>query len=266
MAVVYVGRVKDRVDFVTKILEIYQEEISRVKTIFIKPNIVSYESYPTTTHPEVLNALLSKLGNKKVVVGDGPAFDAGDSKKIIEEHPLKRVCDKFNVPLIDLNSSEMVKVRSGRGYGLKVSVIPFKFEYFISLPVLKVHKVCGLTGALKNQFGLVSKWDRIKMHTKIKDIHKGIAELNSVINPDLLIMDAVETLLNAQEVRHGGKKAKLGYMLAGKDPVALDTIGLQLLSRIEPKLKGKKPEDIKYISYAAQIGVGDSEFTLENVN
>ncbi len=266
MNVVYVKETRNRADFVFKILDIYWGEISKVRTIFVKPNIVSYEGYPTTTHPEVLDALLSRLVGKEVVVGDGPAFDAGNSRKIVENHPLKKVCNRFSVPLLDLNSGEMTGVRSPRGYSFKISKAPFNFEYFISLPVLKVHKVCSVTGALKNQFGLLSKWDRIKMHIRIKNIDKGIAELNSIIKPDLIIMDAVETLVNAQETRHGGRKVKLGYMLAGKDPVAIDIAGLQLLSRVEPKLHGKKPGDIRHINYAIQIGVGSREFTLRDIN
>ncbi|MHC1587136.1 MAG: DUF362 domain-containing protein, partial [Candidatus Syntropharchaeia archaeon] len=73
-------------------------------------------------------------------------------------------------------------------------------------------------------FGFLSKKERILFHTKIgkrraKDIHRGIAELNTIVLPDLFIVDAVYTLTGANEIRHGGKKRKLGYMLAGKDPV-----------------------------------------------
>ena len=41
-----------RKEFTLKILELYKDQIKG--KVFIKPNMVSYEDYPTTTHPETL--------------------------------------------------------------------------------------------------------------------------------------------------------------------------------------------------------------------
>jgi len=53
------------------------------------------------------------------------------------------------------------------------------------------------------------------------------------------IVDAIETIIITNEIRYGGKKKYLGYMLAGKDPVSLDIEGLKLLQKIDPNLKDK---------------------------
>ncbi len=66
------------------------------------------------------------------------------------------------------------------------------------------------------------------MHLGFKDIDRGIAEINAVAKPDLFIVDAVQTLIDAQELRHGGKLKDLGYMLGGTDPVSLDSFGFRL--------------------------------------
>ncbi|MFC2003783.1 hypothetical protein ACFLV4_07595 [Chloroflexota bacterium] len=53
------------------------------------------------------------------------------------------------------------------------------------------------------------------MHTRLKSLSKGIAEVNSVVTPNFFIVDAIETYRHANEKRHGGSEVRLGYMLAG---------------------------------------------------
>ena len=132
---------------------------------------------------------------------------------------------------------------------------------FISLPVLKVHGTVGLSGALKNQFGYLSRRDRFLMHCKVKSINKGIAEVNAAVPTNLFIVDAVETMIKAQECRHGGCPAGLNTMIAGTDPVSLDLFGLELLKRLEPRFEHKKNQASTYIEYASEYGLGTRDYT-----
>ena len=254
-----------RDEFVGKIMDIFQQSLDKARKVFVKPNIVSYEHYPTTTNPEVLEAVLKRLSGHEVVVGDGPAIDAGRSKKIIEKSPLRAVCERNGIKLLNLYSEEMKTMRSPRGYGVTMSTLPLSCDYVVSLPVLKVHGMVGLSGALKNQFGYLSRRDRALMHCKLKNISKGIAEVNAAVPTSLFIVDAVETMIGAQECRHGGCPAKLNVMMAGTDPVSLDVYGLQLLSKLEPKLREEKNQALRYINYAAAIGLGKKEFDMKKL-
>jgi len=262
MSTIYIAEVKNQNGFVKKIIEIYKQQIDECQSIFIKPNIVSIEPYPTTTNPKTLDALLTLLSDKNIIVGDGHAVDTGITKNILENSDLKKVCDKHNIELINLYKKKMKTTKSKRGYKIKTSIIPNECDYVISLPVLKAHKKCGISGALKNQFGYLSKIDRILMHAKIKDIHKGIAEINLVNKTNLFIVDAIETLTKAQECRHGGCKAKLNTMIAGTDPVALDNYGHQLLQKLDPTIM----KNIKHVDYAHQIGVGKKDYKINKIN
>jgi len=264
MSLVFLQKTENRKEFVGKLLKEIEEELNKAKRILLKPNIVSFEPYPTTTHPEVLESCLEFILNlkKEVLVADGPAPDAGNSKKIISEHPLKKVCDKFGTPLVDLSSGLTKKIKT-KSFEFNFSTIPFDADFIISLPVLKSHGTTGITGALKNQFGLISPKNRIMLHTlPWKNIHKAIAEINLVAKPNFWIVDAIQTLIITNEIRHGGKIKELGYMLAGKDPVSLDIEGLKLLQAVDPGLKDKKPEDILHLKYAIELGVGKKEYTL----
>lgn len=263
MGVVYC-ETSNRREFVAKTLEIFKEQLENAKRIFVKPNIVSSEPYPTTTHPEVLDALLSRLSGRELVVGDGPALDAGRSDKILRNTPLREICEKHSVSLVNLYSGPMKSVESKRGYKIKVSAIPLSCDFVISVPVLKVHNSCGLSGALKNQFGYLSRIDRILMHTKLKNIQKGIAEVNVAVPTNLFIVDAVQTMVKAQECRHGGCPADLGVMIAGVDAVSLDCLGLDLLQKVEPDL-GERKSDMKYIEYASAYGVGSTNYETTKI-
>lgn len=262
---VYFSETGSRQGFVNKILDIFKEPLRKAEKTFVKPNIVSYEPYPTTTHPEVLAAVLKRLADRQVIVGDAPAIDAGRSDRILQESPLRRVCEDYGVKLVNLYSEKMKTVKSPRGYGIKVSTLPLACGFVISLPVLKVHGTVGLSGALKNQFGYLSRRDRLLMHCKIKSLNKGIAEVNVAVPTNLFIVDAVETMIRAQECRHGGCPANLNMMIAGTDPVSLDLFGLQLLSKLEPKFEDKKQQALNYIEYASGYGLGSKVFETEEV-
>lgn len=267
MSIVYARKTADRPRFVHDIMKIYQQDLKEIDEVLIKPNIVSHEEYPTTTHPETLRSVLSYLteSGKKCVVADGPAFDAGNSSKIIENHTLNRVCKQFDVRLIDLCRQKMVKRKSPRGFSLKVSKVASESTYTISLPVLKTHFQCYLSGALKNQFGCLSRMDRIAAHIGLKNIHKCIAELNVLVKPDLFIEDVVYTMVKAQEIRHGGEPAPIGQMIAGKDPVALDAYGITLLQQLEGRLLQRDANSIPFIKLAQQYGVGTTRYKLKDI-
>lgn len=261
----YFSKDLSREQFVDQILEIFQLQLKQVKKVFVKPNIVSYEPYPTTTHPMVLEAILKRLADYEVVVGDAPAIDAGRSNKILEKSPLKKVCDSYGTRLINLYSEKMKTIVSPRGYRIRVSTLPLQCDFVISLPVLKIHGMVGLSGALKNQFGYLSRRDRMLMHCRIKNIDKGIAEVNAAVSSNLFVVDGVETMVKAQECRHGGCPAKLNALFAGTDPVSLDIFGLQLLEQVEPKFEERKNEAWRYIEYAAKYGLGTKTFTVKTL-
>lgn len=258
---VFYTRNPDRTAFVNEILSRFKDEISG--KIFIKVNLVSHEQYPTTTHPEMVEAVVKNLQGATIAVGDGHAVDVGKLK--VENTALYEVCQKYDVPFINFYEMEMQTIKSPRGYELTVSTFPSQYDCIISLPVLKIHLECSMTGALKNAFGYLAKRDRVHMHMGKKNIHDGIAELNTFLKPNLTITDAIVTLTNANEVRHGGFKQDLGYLLAGKDPVALDAFGFTLLKKVAPKWTPNSPHDVHHIRKAIELGIGNPEYQLVEI-
>lgn len=226
MKKVLAEKTKKRALFVKKSFQYFNlsKKINQKKRILIKPNIVSSEPYPTTTHPEVLTACLEWLTgkDKEILVADGPAFNAGPSKKVIENHPLNQVCRRFGLELIDLNQGPFTKIKTP-SFTFEIASLALAVDFIISLPVFKAHSVCRFTGALKNQYGLLSPKNKARLHfTFWKDINQAIIELNQAVKVNFWIVDLIESLAGAQEIRHGGKKISPGFILAGTDPFLLD--------------------------------------------
>jgi uncharacterized protein (DUF362 family) len=252
--------------FIKDVLASFADIFDDVESVFIKPNVVLDEPYPTTTDPQVLDTVLTYVSDYKVAVGDGPGYDnswPGKAGDVSREHPLRSLCADHGVEWINLNQS--LHVRRAAPYGLLIplSVVPRSYNVIISLPVLKRHMTCTITGAVKNQFGLLDLSTRGAMHRGTLDIHRGIAAIAAVERCDLFILDAVETLLEAENVRDGGKRVFLGKMLAGRDPVALDCAGFDALKRRDPSLAQRKIQDIPHLTYAADCGAGSLEYKMQ---
>lgn len=247
-----------RNDFVAKILAIHKPPLTA--KILIKVNLVSHEPYPTTTSPEMLLSILSHLKDYDITVGDAPAVDLR-SFEVVDSY-LYKICETHDIPFLNFYHEEMRTHIVKDNYSFIYYDAFKKFNYIISLPVLKIHMQCHMTGALKNAFGYLDKRDRILMHLNKKDIHRGIAELNKLNRPQLTILDAMEILTQAQEIRHGGHKTELGYLIAGTDPVALDRFAVTLLTDNGINWALNSRNEIPYLQYSYDLGVGDLRYRL----
>ncbi len=131
----------------------------------------------------------------------------------------------------------------------------------INMPILKDHGICGVTFALKNYFGAIHNPN--KFHLNRCDPY--IGELNA-----MKIIREKESLIVGDMTRiqaDGGPGYKsqwaINYngIMIGRDPVAVDSAGLEILRNVRKDLgrptleaKGLKPD---YIDTAAEMGVGN---------
>ena len=77
-----------------------------------------------------------------------------------------------------------------------------------------------------------------------------IADLNTVVKTDLIVMDANRILLTNGPSGPGQTRDEK-TVIAGTDPVAIDAYGTRLL--------GRNPNDIGHIRYAHELGVGEMD-------
>jgi uncharacterized protein (DUF362 family) len=269
METILVFRKGERAKQLKKVLKAFEAQIEPRTRILVKPSITCLEEYPATTHPETLDAVLGylvKMG-KEVLVGDGPALSNLRPQRVIDTHPLRAVCRKHGLELLNLNRTPRrhFSFQEKKRTGFSLSAVPFSCDYVISLPVLRVHKAAdiGFAGALFGQLGYVSRTGRLAARLSRETRDRTIALANVAAKPDLTILDASEVLLGAHTFRAGGRQTKLGVLMAGRDPVACDCFALELLKGLgEPKVANKRPEDIGYLKAALDLQVGTKDYTI----
>ena len=214
------------------------------KSCFLKPNIVSSEHYPTTTDAEVLRFVLERLKEtcSKVAVGDSPA----QGKMDMYEHPVAKVCEDLGVEFLDLRGTKTRLLGKN-----PIHDYPLEFESIVSLPVLKEHFVCGMTFALKNNFGLTRRSIRMRLHMQPKKLDKVIAQLHGEYPVGLVIGDACRTMKKAQERRWGGIEESLGLFFLSNAPLEVDLLAWKLYP-------GKK---VRHLEFAREM-YGETNATV----
>mgnify|MGYP006266493081 CR=1 FL=1 len=222
--------------------------------VVIKPN-VAWARTPAqacNTNPEIVGTIV-KL-----------CLDAGASRVEVWDH----TCDEFSL-CFSLSGVKAAaekagaKVFSGHLKGayrevklpeaksLKKSEIlrsVLDADVLINVPIAKTHNATGYTFSLKNFVGV--NWNMRGVHQTPLGIHQGIADISTLVNPKLIIMDALKALVT-NGPKGPGKLLDIGQVIAGLNPVAMDSYCATLF--------GKRPGDIPFIRLANQMGLGEMD-------
>ena len=223
-----------------------EDFINKDALIGIKPNLVVAKpsSSGATTSPELVEGVIRYLkskGFKNIAVLES-SWVGDKTSKAFEICGYTKIAKNLDIPLIDLQK-DTHKAYSIEGMELNICDQVMKIDYLINMPVLKGHCQTKITCALKNLKGCIPNKEKRRFHTL--GLHKPIAYLNKAIKSDLIIVDGLMGDLNYEE---GGNPVKMDRIIAGFDPVLIDSYAANLL--------GYDPEEIPYIKIAEKIGVG----------
>ena len=132
-------------------------------------------------------------------------------------HPGKQTW-KISYPCFTTTGGNRVELASGiwtgSAYASNVKLI--------NLPVLKTHSGCGVTGALKLFYGVLSM-DHADSGYHYSHIGETLGEMFAHVRaPDLNIMDAIWISHSALRGWPPATTSRQNMLLAGRDPVALD--------------------------------------------
>ena len=119
-------------------------------------------------------------------------------------------------------------------------------DCYINVPVAKHHRLAGLTLGLKNVMGIMGG-ERGRAHS---NIGQNLADLGTVLKPELTVIDATRILLNNGPQGGNLNDVKtLHTLIATTDIVAADAYATTLF--------GMKPEDIESTKAAYAMGLGE---------
>ena len=145
--------------------------------------------------------------------------------------------------VLNLSRDSLVDVPDARMAGFGMSKTWLEADAFITLPVLKTHATTVFTGALKNQWGCIPRYDRILLH---KHLHELIVEVNRLRPVTLALMDGLVGMQGRGPIN--GYPIDLNVLLASRDPVALDATAMRLI--------GLDPLTSQHVVHAETIGLG----------
>jgi uncharacterized protein (DUF362 family) len=232
--------VYEKVDFrklITISLNILEKkgiEIPSNGKVFIKPNVIMDASAREgiTTEPALISGLidcLKKRGVKKVYVGDSPASYM-KSQYTFHATGMDEAVKKAGGEVIDIDrEEERIDIELTNSDMLTKISVPRKAveaDFLINFAKLKTHRIGSMTCSVKNWVGFIPQDVRLRFHQT--RLAKLVAELHRALPEDICFADAI--VVGEGDGPDLTKPRFLGVLLASNDPVALDSIGAELLS------------------------------------
>lgn len=222
--------------------------------VALKPNCLAANPPETasTTNPDVMETVVKmclQAGAREVVVV------SHDPERSFQISGVMEACSRAGARVVAANSRDLyqsVPVLRGRLLqNVEIIKDVLDADVFINVPIAKHHGQTGLTLSMKNLMGI--NWNRAYFHQNGLD--QAIADLNTVVKPQLVIMDANRILLT-NGPGGPGQTRDTQTVIAGTDQVAVDAYCTALFNRT--------PQEIRHIQYAYELGVG--EMDLRNLN
>lgn len=230
------------------------------EVVFLKPNFNSADPYPASTDIEFLKnivELIYEAGAKLVIIGESSMYTL-NTRKVLEQCGVFKLEETTEAPprVYVLDEMKWVKKSIPQGRYIKSASLPEilgQADKLILLPNLKTHFKARFTGAIKISMGLMKPSERVGFH--LGNLEEKIAELNTLIKPDLIVMDGRICFITGGPF--DGERREPNLVLASDDRVAIDIEGIKILQNYKGNnLEGVSPWELKQIKCAVELGLG----------
>ncbi len=241
-------------------------EAVKGRQVLIKPNFNTAAPYPGSTHNDTLSALIEifrETGAAGVTVGDrsGPASTAGT----LEDKGIYALCERLGARLINFETmpdDRWERFQPGGSHWVNrfnFAKPVLEAAYVVSTCCLKTDGFGGgFTISLKNTIGMLHQKNMAELHASFLSMKKMIAEANVPYSPALVVVDALEAMVDKGPMRGPLKHA--GLIIAGSDRVAVDAVGVSVLKMLgsNRNIMCKRVFEHEQIARAAELGLGIS--------
>ena len=230
------------------------------KVVAIKPNDTTAKASDKTacTQADSLRATIrfvKSLHPKRIVVtGGAGAMETEDVFKVLG---FDEVIRSEGVEWFDHNQAPFVAVDLPFGPQRRVMVNPRVLEYekLVSLAQLKVHRTATVTLAIKNMamsypaadfYGHPRVSQKLHPHNILDDKQAFLVGMFMRFPIDLAIVVGHPAMIGTGPI--GGKAVETGLVIAGRDAVAVDSVGAYLL--------GFETLAVQHLHQAYRLGLG----------
>lgn len=224
--------------------------ISPGDRVLLKPNMLAAKDpdKAVTTHPALVQvvARLAQEAGGIVSIGDSPGI--GGFSRVADTCGFSKAARESGAVLVEFKDGIELQ-GSGTFRSIRLARPYYEADKIINLPKLKTHEMMTMTCAVKNLFGAVIGAEKAAWHMKAGSSRelfaKLLLEIYQLKKPTLNIVDAIIAMEGNGP--GSGDPIKLGLLIAGINPVAVDVIAGKL---------GGIPADLLYIEReAARMGI-----------
>jgi len=229
----------------------------RGKKVAVKMNALKAcdpDQLAMVTNYRLLAAILKKLESLnpgEIVAGDSVGTESyGNSEYVFGATRLKEVLGPYyrnfnqNLTVIELE----------KPFTRKVAVLKdvLDADVYLSVPKMKTHGLTMLSGAVKNNYGLLTGGQKAWYHyhcVRPETFAEIVIEMFRLRPPDLVIMDAILAMEGYGPA--SPETRRVNKVLASDDAVALD--------RVEARIVGFSLEDVPYLRLARDLSLGETD-------
>ena len=217
-------------------------EFFKGKRVALKPNLIMKKpaEYAATTHPYVLDAVLSYLDHctcADVVIAEsmgGPYTEAA-LRGVYRVCGMEDAVTGHNAHLnFDVTSRPMAAADGIACKGFDIITPIADADVIINLCKLKTHSLTRMSGAIKNTFGCIPGLEKFEFHARFADyadFGKMIVDLSEMLHAQKECIDICDAIVGMEgNGPTGGTPRKIGCLLGSRNPFCLDTVASALLS------------------------------------
>lgn len=231
------------------------KEIRPGMTVVVKPNLIlrSKPEENMITHPTVVEAvgLYVKGCGGKVLIAEssGGPYTPAYAKSIFNGCGYQDMANRNGFMLYTECRSTSVFLKDAK-LCKNLSVLdPFiDADYIIDVAKIKTHGMMGMSGAVKNLFGVVPGLMKPELHCRFpdkSDFAHMLIDLCEYVKPNLSVIDGVYGMEGNGPT--GGETRFVGAVMSSRNPYALDVAAADLI--------GIRPDELYQMKNAAERGL-----------
>lgn len=239
------------------------------KTVAVKPNETAIPEGDTTgvTQADTLRGVLRYLKQFEpgaLIITGGAG--AGETEDVLRATGMMDVVREESVEFVDHNRPPFEEVSLSYGpdsevEGPQTAVMVNRrvldYDTLVSLAQLKLHSTATVTLTMKNiamsypaaDFYGHPRAEQKHQHAFFGDMHSFITAMVRRFPIDLGIVVGHPAMIATGPL--GGKAVETGLVIAGRDAIAVDTVGAKLL--------GFSSQAVRYLWEAGKIGLGETD-------
>ena len=193
--------------------------------LFIKPNLgdAGPSGQGLFTDPTIVEALIRTLDSPEVVIGEG-AVVGRSARAAFQANGYADVAARCGAELVDLNDAKRFIAQWDFGV-IRLPELLQTHEY-INVAKMKTHIQTGVSLSLKNQKGLLLPADKKRFHRK--GLHSRIRQLGVLVQPSLVIVDAIVALEGNGPWRYG-TPVEMNLLIVGDDMIEVDNVCREIM-------------------------------------